>query len=164
MGETITDIPVEVIMLGVGIILLFFLILLITLWVKLNKLRKDYKKMTNGQENIDIEQILIQLQEKGNKQAEKTEQAERLIRQLQERMSTMKANISIYRYNAFAGSGSDLSFSIAILDDSQSGVVLTGIHNREQTYVYAKPVEQGQSKYALSPEEKEAITRSLPKS
>ncbi|CAG7654138.1 DUF4446 family protein [Paenibacillus allorhizosphaerae] len=164
MGETITQIPTEVLLLGVGIIFLIFLILLITLWVKLNKLRKSYKMMLNGDRDADIEQILIRMQEKGNTQEDQMAKIEHTLQQMQERMRGMKSNIQILRYNAFAESGSDLSFSIAILDDSQSGVILSGIHNREQTYVYAKPVEQGLSPYALSPEEKEAITRCVLKS
>ncbi|CAG7643334.1 hypothetical protein PAESOLCIP111_04465 [Paenibacillus solanacearum] len=164
MGETITQIPVEVLLFGVGIIMLLFLILLITLWVKLNNLRRNYKKMINGEVNADVEQLLIRLQEKGNDQEDQTKKIEHTLQQVQERMRGMKSNIEIVRYNAFAESGSDLSFSVAILDDTQSGIVFSGIHNRDQMYVYAKPVERGQSTYALSPEEKEAITRCGPKS
>jgi hypothetical protein len=160
MGESTVELPMEVLMLSIGAVLLIFLVLLIALWVKLNKLRKNYKSMLNGQGTMNIEQILMDIQDKGNKQAERTENMERSILQIQSKMKEMKSNIGIYRYNAFAEGGSDFSFSIAILDDHQSGVVITGIHNREQVYVYAKPMEQGQSKYTLSPEEKEAITRS----
>ncbi|MNC64127.1 hypothetical protein D3C75_1143020 [compost metagenome] len=74
-------------------------------------------------------------------------------------MRTMKSNVSIKRYNAFSQQGSDLSFSMAILDDEQDGVVLTGIHSREESYLYAKPVDKGQSSYTLSPEEKEVIAQ-----
>ncbi|MEW9107481.1 DUF4446 family protein, partial [Paenibacillus sp.] len=69
----------------------------------------------------------------------------------------MKSHVGIQRYNAFAERGSDLSFSIAWLNEEQDGVVITSIHGREHSYVYAKPVEKGQSTYSLSPEEKKAI-------
>jgi hypothetical protein len=72
-------------------------------------------------------------------------------------LKKMKSKVGIHRYNAFSDTGSDLSFSVAILDEYQDGVLLTGIHNREQTYIYAKPIQRGQSQYTLSPEEKEAI-------
>jgi hypothetical protein len=72
----------------------------------------------------------------------------------------MKSRLGVQRYNAFSQEGgSDLSFSIVILDEEQDGVVLTGIHGREQTFIYAKPVEKGQSSYSLSPEEKVLIDR-----
>ena len=47
-----------------------------------------------------------------------------------------------------------MSFSLAILSEQEEGIVLTGLHNRESSYVYAKPLKDGQSKYPLSPEEK----------
>ncbi|MNC83530.1 hypothetical protein D3C75_1375330 [compost metagenome] len=46
---------------------------------------------------------------------------------------------------------------MAILNDYRDGVVLTGIHSREQTFMYAKPLTKGESTYALSPEEKKVI-------
>ncbi|MNG37637.1 hypothetical protein D3C84_1250500 [compost metagenome] len=72
-------------------------------------------------------------------------------------MKKKKGNIGIHRYNAFAERGNDLSFSIAVIDDAEDGMVLSGIHGRENTFVYAKPVQEGQSKYPLTPEEIEAI-------
>ncbi|UUZ82545.1 DUF4446 family protein [Paenibacillus sp. P26] len=164
MGDVYTDIPVEVILAGIGVIALIFLILVITLWVKLNKLRKNYVRMMNGSSEQNVEGLLIELQERLNVQAQKEKEAEQQIVEIRKQMRSMKSNIGIHRYNAFAERGSDLSFSVAILDEEQNGVVLTGIHNREETYVYAKPVEQGNSKYTLSPEEKEAIIRCLRKS
>lgn len=159
MGELGASIPLEVVLAFVGIIGLVFIIIVVSLWVKLNRLRKRYERMLNGAEAANVEQILIDLQEKLNNQEAMSDETDRKIKQIRQDMRYMKSHIGFYRYNAFAERGSDLSFSVAILDDQQNGVVLTGIHSREQTYMYAKPIEQGQSKYTLSPEEKEAINR-----
>ncbi|TVY10705.1 DUF4446 family protein [Paenibacillus cremeus] len=163
MGEQLVEIPMEVLLLATGIILLLFLIVLISFWVKLNKLRKNYTSLLNGSGEVNVEEVLIGMQDKGNRQTERIEASERSIQAMQDQLRSMKSHIGIHRYNAFAESGSDLSFSVAVLDEKQDGVVLTGIHSRDHTYVYAKPIEQGQSSYTLSPEEKEAITRSVPK-
>ena len=69
--------------------------------------------------------------------------------------------IGIVRYNAFKDTGSDLSFSLAILDAHNNGVVLNGIYARDSSNIYAKPIENGQSKYILSNEEKEAIYKAM---
>lgn len=163
MGDVVLEMPVEVLLLVTAAISLLFLLLVIVLWVKLNKLRRNYKSMLNGTGSLNVEQILIELQEKGNLLLENDNRNEQEIQAIRKDMSTMKSHIGIHRYNAFSETGSDLSFSVAILDEQQTGVVLSGIHGRDETYVYAKPVEHGQSKYALSPEEKEAISRSVPK-
>lgn len=159
MGELEANISLEVVLAFVGIIVLLFIIMVISLWVKLNKLRKRYEQMLNGAETANVEQILIDLQQRLNKQEVMRGEIEQKIKQIRQDMRHMKSHIGFYRYNAFAEQGSDLSFSVAILDDQKDGVVLTGIHSREQTYMYAKPIEQGQSQYTLSPEEKEAINR-----
>ncbi|MCP3775180.1 DUF4446 family protein [Paenibacillus sp. MZ04-78.2] len=163
MGDAVLEMPVEVLLFITAAISLLFLIFVIVLWVKLNKLRRNYKSMLNGTGSLNIEQILLELQEKGSILLENDSRNEQQIQAIRRDMSTMKSQIGVYRYNAFAETGSDLSFSIAILDEQQTGVVFSGIHGRDETYVYAKPVEQGQSQYALSPEEKEAISRSVPK-
>lgn len=65
--------------------------------------------------------------------------------------------ISIVRFNPFKDVGGNQSFSIALLDASKSGVVITSLYTREGNRVYAKPVKNGQSEYLLSEEEKKAI-------
>lgn len=70
---------------------------------------------------------------------------------------------SCVRYNAFENTGSDLSFSLAILDSRHSGLVLTGLYGRDDMRVYAKPVEGGISQYVLTGEEKKAISLASPR-
>ena len=54
--------------------------------------------------------------------------------------------------------GGNQSFSLAVLDQEGSGVIISALHSRDSTRVYAKPVVLGkESKYSLSDEEKEAV-------
>lgn len=112
-----------------------------------------------GTNRFDFEKVMIQVQEELTElQINQASVSER-VDQLQTAIKKLKANIGVYRYNAFAEQqGNDLSFSIAIIDEYQSGLILTGLHSREESYIYAKPLDQGKSRYALSPEEKKAIT------
>lgn len=64
---------------------------------------------------------------------------------------------SMVRYNPFRETGGDQSFSMALLDMQDSGVVITSIHGREVDRIYAKVVTNGKSKHNLSAEEIEAI-------
>jgi hypothetical protein len=70
-------------------------------------------------------------------------------------------NVALLRYDAFEDVGGRLSFSVALLDDEGTGVVLTSINGRQETRVYAKPVTEGRSSYHLSVEEDEAIRQAL---
>ena len=91
----------------------------------------------------------------------KNEEIMEYCNNLNNTLKNCSQKIGILRYNAFKDTGSDLSFSLAILDAHNNGVVLNGIYARDSSNIYAKPVENGQSKYVLSNEEKEAIYKAM---
>jgi hypothetical protein len=66
--------------------------------------------------------------------------------------------IGLVRFNPFSETGGNQSFCLAILDGEDSGLVISGLHSRETTRIYAKPVRKGRaSGYELSEEERQAI-------
>ena len=69
--------------------------------------------------------------------------------------------VGIVRYNAYKDTGSDLSFAVCLLDEKNNGVVFNGIYSRDMSNIYAKPIENGTSKYKITPEEQEAINRAI---
>lgn len=71
------------------------------------------------------------------------------------------AHRALVRYDAYNEMSGRQSLSIALLDDSQSGIVLSSIHHRDQARLYAKQVRNGQPELELSPEESEALALAL---
>ena len=69
--------------------------------------------------------------------------------------------IGVVRFNPFKDIGGDQSFSIALLDAKNDGVVITGLYTKEGNRIFVKPIDGGQSKYLLSGEEREAITKAI---
>ncbi len=67
--------------------------------------------------------------------------------------------VGLVRYDAFDDVGGGLSFSLALMDDWGNGFILTCLNGRQESRVYAKPLERGESIYALSEEEKEALQK-----
>ncbi|WP_270167015.1 DUF4446 family protein [Paenibacillus sp. SYP-B4298] len=155
-GSTTITVEAWVIAAMLGSIVLLY-VWVLTLSIRFGKLRKRYSKMMADTGIDNLEQLIMQLQHNDQQQHSKLQLQEEQMQLVQRALSEQKGKIGIHRYNAFTGQGSDLSFSLAIVNDSQDGVVLSGIHGREETYVYAKPLKQGESSYALSPEEKKAI-------
>jgi len=80
-----------------------------------------------------------------------------LYQALAERTQGTLQHVGMVRFNPFEDTGSDQSFVIALLDDRRDGIVLSGLHGRDGTRVFAKPVEAGASRHSLSPEEGQAI-------
>lgn len=65
--------------------------------------------------------------------------------------------LGLVRFNPFSETGGDHSFSLSLLDGTDSGVVLTGLHTRERTRIYIKSVNKAKSEHELSKEERKAI-------
>lgn len=141
------------------IIVLFIFILIVS--IKLASLRKRYTQMINGSKAENMEQIIIDMQKGLNEQKAESAATSAKVETIRQALMKTKSKVAIHRYNAFNEGGSDLSFTIAILDEYQDGIILTGIHSREQMYLYAKPIQNAQSTYTLSSEEKEAINQTL---
>jgi hypothetical protein len=78
-------------------------------------------------------------------------------RSLEARSRGSLQHLGIVRFNPFPDTGSDQSFAIALLNDRHSGVVISALHARSGTRVFAKPVEAGKASHALSDEEAEAL-------
>ena len=90
-------------------------------------------------------------------------------RALRQEVAALKAenaqalrHVAVIRYDAFTDTGGQLSWSMALLDDSGSGVVLTSIQGRNEARTYAKNVAAWASETQLSPEEEDAISHARP--
>jgi Protein of unknown function (DUF4446) len=77
---------------------------------------------------------------------------------LRTEVSDALRHLAVVRYDAFGDMGGHLSWSLALLDDSGNGVVVTSIHGRSEARTYAKNVSAWSCDQAISPEEEEAIT------
>jgi hypothetical protein len=73
-----------------------------------------------------------------------------------------KLKIKLVRFNPFRDTGGNQSFILTLLDSSNSGVILTSLHSRDTTRIYAKAVKNGETdKNSLSPEEKECLQKTI---
>jgi hypothetical protein len=70
-------------------------------------------------------------------------------------------NTSLVRYDAYEGAGGHQSASIAFLDASRSGIVVSAIQGRDYARIYVKELDRGQPNVALSPEEQESVEKAM---
>lgn len=152
------------IILGLAGISILFLIILIINSVSISKLSRKYRRFMRGSKDKNIEELIFELMGKVDKVVEKTEEVKTLYTDVDNRLNKCVQKLSIIRYKAFEDMGSAaLSFSIAILDAYDTGVILTGIYGRDECTTYAKPVEKGIPKYELSGEEKHVLQDAMKK-
>lgn len=148
--------------IAVILILILLFILYIINIVKLLKIKKEYKnfmkKIGNGdniQESLEKYIDELELVKKENNKLKN------YCEKLDDKVAKCTQKIGLVRYSAFKDTGSDLSFTLALLDEENSGVVLNGIYSMEMSNIFSKPVEKGTSTYTLSEEEKQAINKAI---
>jgi Protein of unknown function (DUF4446) len=79
------------------------------------------------------------------------------VAQTEQRLNHAITHSAVVRYDAYGEMSGRQSSSIALLDDTGTGVIMSSILHREQARLYAKSVRDGHSEFELSPEETEAI-------
>ncbi|GAA0086759.1 DUF4446 family protein [Clostridium sp. MB05] len=151
------------IVIGLLIIMLLLFIIVISLVRSINKLEKKYRRIMRGSNNKNLEELINSKLEEIDASIEKSQEALNKCEVIKEEMKGCVNKIAIMRYKAFPDVGSDLSFSIAILDSHNDGILLTGIYSRQDSTTYAKPVDKGISRYELSEEETYVLNEAINK-
>lgn len=128
---------------------------------KLSKKNRDLRKILEFSNGEAMEKSILEAISFRRDFEEQVNRIDLEAEDLKGKLSRSLQNIGFVRYNAFGDMGSDLSFSVALLDEKLDGVVITSIYGREDSSVYAKPVEKGESDYKLSVEEMQAIDRAI---
>ncbi|WP_042169828.1 DUF4446 family protein [Paenibacillus gorillae] len=149
--------PMNGVTVVLAIIVIIIGIRIMVVGSRLKKLRKQYVEVMGNTGVTDLESVIVDLKQTIAAQAEHTQHIQSQMEIMQRVQMQGKGRVGIIRYNAFADQGSDLSFSIAVVNGADDGMVISGIHSRENTYVYAKPLDKGESSYPLTPEERKAI-------
>lgn len=147
-----------IILIGVNFFLILILFLInLSNRFKIKKLKNKYNKFMNGLSNASIEDVLGDCINKVNGVVEKNKEIEYKLNAVERDMYYCVQKVGVIRYNAFDNVGSDLSYSIALLNNNDDGLVISSLYSRESSSTYAKPITGGKSKYALSAEEMKAI-------
>jgi hypothetical protein len=147
----------HIILLTISILLFFTWIILIIIVLKTNKKLKKYKELTKFTNGQNVEDILADYGKRLQVLNSNVNQLDKVIQGHLEKVKHHPQYYGIYRFNAFGNTGSDLSFAIALLDDNLDGIVISSIYGREESRIYAKPIERGKSSYHLTEEEEKVI-------
>src|SRR2546427_6978812 len=83
------------------------------------------------------------------------------LERIDRRVDDTVSKTAIVRYDAYENSGGHQSASVALLDSTRTGVVLTAIQGRDYARIYIKELDRGRASVALSPEELEAVERAM---
>jgi hypothetical protein len=71
------------------------------------------------------------------------------------------SNVAVVRYDAYKDRGGQQSATVALLDESRTGIVVSAIQGRDYARIYMKELDRGNCAITLSPEEEEAVRRAM---
>ena len=131
-----------------------------TLWQQfsLNKLKRNQKKLFGGKKAASLEEIILSNQDKIKSIGGDVKNLYELNQKVDYLAKKSIHKIGVVRFNPFRDIGGDQSFSVALLDEEDSGMIISSLYSRDGGRVYAKALKNGQSeKYPLTKEEERAI-------
>lgn len=147
-----------ILLMAISIITLF---VFISISIKLSKITNRYKDLINGVDGKNLEELLFQQSDMILNVGEELDQISKKLKVLEAESKKSIKKVYSKRYNPFAGVGGDLSFSVALLNEENTGVILTSLYGNEENRIYLKPVEKGKTVYNLSPEESEVVKKAM---
>ena len=151
------------IVIGLGVIVLIMLGIMINQALKLNYMKKRYRKMMAGVDGANLERMLMGHIDEVKKVVEKNEQLDAENKRIDALLQTAITRVGVVRFRAFDDMGSDLSYAVALLDSHNNGVILSSIFGREDSRSYVKPIENGNSSYTMTEEEEKALNDAMSK-
>ncbi len=164
MASTLTDTQ-GIVALAAAAVAVVALLACLALTLGLRRLRRAQRLVLGEQGQRDVVAHAAAMQDAFEALHEYVEAlASRLDGRLEGVEQTLRgviAHRALVRYDAYNELSGRQSISIALLDEEQSGIVLSCIHHRDQARVYAKQVHGGRGELELSPEEAEAVRLAL---
>lgn len=130
---------------------------------RLRRFRKDLRVLFSGKTGVDLEEIVMRQKESLDALDEEIRKLYGIAEQLYRLGNESLHKAELLRFNPFKEVGGNQSFALALLNGKNTGFVISSIHTREGTRVYAKPIENGAEVkgYPLSDEEKKTVGQAI---
>lgn len=144
-------------LLGAIILGLVNLVLLLVLFRLFWRYQKIQKELLAGEDKANLQEMVLRHKKLHATYSKNLKELGIILGEIVERNKLNVQKTGLVRYNPFRDAGGNMSFALALLDGEDNGIVISSLHSREGTRIYAKSIQKGKSEYNLTDEEKEAI-------
>jgi len=138
---------------------LSFFAILALVWtlLRLKRLDRIRKEFFSSELEKDLEQVLVEQNRAiTSLRSDLTELSDQ-VRDIKIINQSNFQKVGFLRFNPFDDAGGNISFALCLLNGKDDGVVVSSLHGREGTRVYAKSIKSGISESKLTDEEQQAI-------
>ena len=136
------------------------LVAALVLWRRLAKLHSA-QVVVLGSGRQDMLDFAVALQGRIDDLHRAVDEVAAGLSRVDRRVDGSVTNTAVVRYDAYEGTGGQQSASLALLDSTRTGTIVTAIQGRDYARIYVKDLDRGRSSVALSPEEQEAVERAM---
>jgi hypothetical protein len=148
---------------GMVVVVLALAFAVVGLIRRVRRLSRRLESLTQGSDESSLEGVLGQHLESVQKAIRDVDLVTARTAGLERDVISSLGRIGLVRFNPFEDTGGNQSFALAMLDGRGDGFVVSSLHARAGTRVYAKAINAGASEAALSEEESEALKQALAK-
>ena len=132
----------------------------VALWRRVARV-KSAQAVLLGNGTGDLLEFAVSLQARIDDLHRAVDEVAAGLSRVDRRVDGSLTNTAVVRYDAYEGTGGQQSASVALLDATRTGTVVTAIQGRDYARIYVKDLDRGRSSVALSPEEQEAVDRAM---
>jgi Protein of unknown function (DUF4446) len=136
------------------------LVVALGLWRRISRVAAA-QSVVLGQGSADLLEFAVSLQGRVDDLYRAVDEVAAGLSRVDRRVDGAVSNTAVVRYDAYEGTGGQQSASVALLDATRTGTVVTAIQGRDYARIYVKDLDRGRSSVALSPEEQEAVDRAM---
>ncbi|OFW74266.1 MAG: hypothetical protein A2Y55_00110 [Actinobacteria bacterium RBG_16_68_12] len=130
------------------------------LWRRLARIERA-QTVVLGSGSQDLLEFAVALQARIDDLHRAVDEVAAGLSRVDRRVDGAVTNTAVVRYDAYEGTGGQQSASVALLDATRTGTVVTAIQGRDYARIYVKDLDRGRSSVALSPEEQDAVERAM---
>lgn len=149
------------IVLGLALLILAQWIALSMTNSRLKTMSRTVRQLLTGPEGADLETMLQGHLSSVDAMSVRADELSSQLGELSINLKTCVQNVGMVRFDAFGDVSGGQSFSVALLDGLQNGVVITGLFGRSESRCFGKSISNGQSQQLLSEEESSALEIAL---
>jgi hypothetical protein len=136
---------------------LCLVVMLVMQAMQISQLRQRLDMLTRGADGASLEGVLDAHLELVHQVSEDLDDVTARTAALETGAKHHLSRVGLVRFNPFPDTGGNQSFALAMLDDDENGFIVSSLHSRTGTRIYAKSVAAGKTETTLSSEEAEAI-------
>lgn len=151
----------DYIVIGLAALVLILIIVMIVNAAKMHSLKKAYNNFMTGKDAENLEDTILKRLDQVEQLMDSNEKNEKNINRIFSNMKYTFQKVGLVKYDAFNEMGGKLSFSLALLSQTNDGFIINAMHSREGCYTYIKEIIDGNSVITLSEEEQEALDMAL---